>query len=276
MAEEGRIQQVWTFILLICSCVIFSSIAILFGILTAAYYDPNEMLNTMSCVVIEPHHECSITPECAGGKVECCTALVSVKPGILFANVSSFQPLRTTLAFTEESTYYNYKANATVTCYNIYADGTVDCGEWDYYSFDIPADVRVQRFYLSFRFTKLNDPSTNDVQAISIFFKLNEIPNITYHDAVTTSPTVPISLDYLQPNSTGYIAVLGRGMCQEGQETTNYYLFQGYLDREGPLPSWAIVIIIVGSGLLFSVVAISLSVAYRHFKHRKRREYERL
>lgn len=118
---------------------------------------------------------------------------------------------------------------------NIYADGTVDCGEWDYYSFDIPADVRVQKFYLSFRFTKMNDQS-KDVQAISIFFKLNAIPNITYYDAMTTSPTVPISLDYLQPNSTGYIAVLGRGMCQEGDETTNYYLFQGYLDREGPLP----------------------------------------
>ncbi|KAF0980477.1 hypothetical protein FDP41_013691 [Naegleria fowleri] len=117
MAEEGRIQQVWTFILLICSCVIFSFLAILFGILTAAYYDPNEMLNTMSCVVVEPHHDCSLTPECAGGKVECCTAIVSVKPGTLFANVSTFQPLRTTLAFTEESTYYNYKQNATVTCY---------------------------------------------------------------------------------------------------------------------------------------------------------------
>lgn len=111
--EDGRVRAVWMCILMLGSCFIFTFIAILFGILCSAYYDPTEMLNSLSCTVLEPKHECV---SCESTHT-CCSALVSVKPGTLFASATNFQVNRTTLEFSDESTYYSYAFNTTTSCY---------------------------------------------------------------------------------------------------------------------------------------------------------------
>ncbi|EFC41343.1 predicted protein [Naegleria gruberi] len=113
MAEDGRIQTVWVMILLFTSCCFFTFVAILFGIIASAITDPNEMSNAMSCTVLKPQVNCKT---CEGTHT-CCEAIVKVAPGTLFANVTNFQPIRTTEEFSSESTYYSYAANSTVTCY---------------------------------------------------------------------------------------------------------------------------------------------------------------
>ncbi|EFC47698.1 predicted protein [Naegleria gruberi] len=118
---------------------------------------------------------------------------------------------------------------------NIYADDSVDCNEFDYYYFNVPKDFKVQRFYLSFRFTN-DDEDKSDKPALAIYFKIGKLANETDYDAMTNSPDIPIAFDKIPPDTNCYLTIAGKGMCKQGFETTNHYYFKGYLDKQGPIP----------------------------------------
>jgi len=154
---------------------------------------------------------------------------------------------------------------------NINAKSSVDCGEWAYYSLYVPPTMRAQDVFLSFRFTK-EYPDTTDKQALTMYLRLNQLPNTTFYDAKTSSPTVPISFNKIQPNSTVYVAILGVGMCQEGSATTNNYYFWGYMTSEPPIPGWLTATIVIG-GCGFMTCLVVLIVGVYRFVTGKRRRY---